>query len=260
MRPGRLPAFARGTRATARPRRSFRGLFGSGGGQAYQQNRTHARDDVERDRYELRIPQPPRRHQREVGQETSDRGPRGVHGVQQRDAPSLRFDVAANEMPNEQRQRATHEQADRYQQRDRYSGTCRMRCGSDDVPAVRVLLVRGDENRDAVEVREDERNRETHRRNRDLEVTVRAQRRVGVRGIPPVRPRARKVAARAQPQHEDCDHDRCGIHGVAEDVAEDADPDDLVNQSAEAGAEEEEIQHELPISKSQGGPEGPRRT
>ena len=46
-----------------------------------------------------------------------------------------------------------------------------------------------------------------------------------------------------------------GIDGVAEDVAEDADPDDLVDQPADARAEEEEVDQgvriELPDPNSQ---------
>jgi hypothetical protein len=40
---------------------------------------------------------------------------------------------------------------------------------------------------------------------------------------------------------------RCGIDRVAEDVAEHANPDDLVNQSADAGEEEEKVEQELRI-------------
>ncbi len=91
-----------------------------------QHDRADARDDVQRHRNELRIPQPPRRHQREVGQETSDRGACGVHGVQQRDAPPLGFNVAANQMANQQRERSTHQQRNRHQQPERYPGTRRV--------------------------------------------------------------------------------------------------------------------------------------
>ena len=56
-------------------------------------------------------------------------------------------------------------------------------------------------------------------------------------------PVAREVTAGAQSQHEDRHHHRCGIDRVAEDVAEDADPDDLVDQSAEAGAEKKKVEH-----------------
>ncbi len=92
-------------------------------------------------------------------------------------------------------------------------------------------------------MREDERDHKAHRRNRDLEESVRAQRPIGMRSVLPVRPRARQVAAGTESQHEDCHHDRGGIDGVSEDVPEDADPDDLVDQSAEAGTEEQEIGH-----------------
>jgi len=64
-------------------------------------------------------------------------------------------------------------------------------------------------------------------------------------------------AADAEPQHEHRDDDGGGIDGVAEDVAEDADPDDLVDEAAEAGQEEEEIDQtnsQLPNSQLPNGP------
>ena len=79
------------------------------------------------------------------------------------------------------------------------------------------------------------------RGNRQLEVAVRAQRPHRVRrriADPTIAPA--EIAAGAEAQHEHRDDQRRGIDGVAEDVAEDADPDDLVDQSADAGEEEEE--------------------
>ena len=63
--------------------------------QVDQRDRTDSSDHVQRDRDELRVAQSPRRHEREVGEEASDRGARRVHRIQQRDPARLRLDVGA---------------------------------------------------------------------------------------------------------------------------------------------------------------------
>ena len=76
-----------------------------------------------------------------------------------------------------------------------------------------------------------------------LDLPVRAQQRFGLSGIAPIGPHAGPVAAEAKAEHEHRDDQRGGIDRVPEHVAELADPDDLVDQAAEPGAEEEEVDH-----------------
>jgi len=53
-------------------------------------------------------------------------------------------------------------------------------------------------------------------------------------------PEADDIAAGTQTEHEDGDDKRCGVDGRAERGAELADPDDLIDETGEAGKEEEE--------------------
>ena len=62
------------------------------------------------------------------------------------------------------------------------------------------------------------------------------------RRVASIRPGAGKVAAGAEPEHEHRDDQGRRVHGVSEHVAEDTDPDDLIDQAAQARAEEQEIQ------------------
>ena len=64
-------------------------------------------------------------------------------------------------------------------------------------------------------------------------------------GVPPIGPRPNEIAACTKPQHEDRHDNRSGVDGVAKDVTEHPHPDDLVNESADAGEEEEEIDQGL---------------
>ena len=59
--------------------------------------------------------------------------------------------------------------------------------------------------------------------------------------VPPIRPRSDDTAADAEAEHEDRDDKRSRVDGVAEDVAEGADPYYLVDESAHSGREEREI-------------------
>ncbi len=61
-------------------------------------------------------------------------------------------------------------------------------------------------------------------------------------GVAPIRPHAGEIAAHAEPAHEDGDDERGGVDGVAEDIAELADPDDLIDETAGPGAEEQRVQ------------------
>jgi hypothetical protein len=59
--------------------------------------------------------------------------------------------------------------------------------------------------------------------------------------VPSVGPAPNEVAASAKSQHEDGDDEGGGVNGVAENVAELPDPDDLIDKAAEARQEEEEV-------------------
>ena len=76
----------------------------------------------------------------------------------------------------------------------------------------------------------------------ELDISIGAQQRLGLDRVSPIGPCPDEIAAGAKTEHEDRDDERRGMDGVAEDVAEDTDPDDLVDQPADSRAEEEEIQ------------------
>ena len=90
-------------------------------------------------------------------------------------------------------------------------------------------------------MRQQQRDTEAQRGDDQFEASVRSQQRAAPRGVSHVCPDAGHIAADAEPKHEHGDDERRGMDGVAEDVAELTDPDDLVNQSAQARAEEEEV-------------------
>jgi hypothetical protein len=60
-------------------------------------------------------------------------------------------------------------------------------------------------------------------------------------GVAAVGPGAHHVAADTKTEHEHRDDDGRRIDRVAENVAEDTYPDDLIDQAADAGEEKEEI-------------------
>src|SRR5688500_9581773 len=99
-------------------------------------------------------------------------------------------------------------------------------------------------------MRQQQRDRETKGRERYIEEHVCSEQRPRLRLVPPIRPRTDNIATDAEPKHEDGDDDGGGVDGVAKDVPEDADPDDLVDEATKAGEEEEEVD-QIPMTKSQ---------
>src|SRR4029434_6143957 len=87
-----------------------------------------------------------------------------------------------------------------------------------------------------------------HRCDHQLEVSVGEKRSRRLGRVPSIRPAAGEVTARTKAQHEDGDNERGRIDRVAEDVAENADPDDLVGQPADAGAEEKKVKQTFRIT------------
>ncbi len=94
-----------------------------------------------------------------------------------------------------------------------------------------------------MKVRQRERNRETKHRHHEFNEAVRAKQRFRRALVSPVGPGADEVAARPEAQHEDGDDQRGRVDGVAEEVAELADPDDLIDEAANAGKEKEKKEH-----------------
>src|SRR5437667_9433126 len=78
------------------------------------------------------------------------------------------------------------------------------------------------------EQREEARNRQTPPSDPDFTVAVDPEKGPVGGGVAPVSSDPGEVAAGTQPHHEDGDHERGGVDGVAEHGAELADPDDLV--------------------------------
>ena len=75
----------------------------------------------------------------------------------------------------------------------------------------------------------------------ELDLPVRAKQRARLACVAPVRPRAYQPASSAQAEHEHGHDERSRLDGVAEDVAEGADPHYLVDEPAHPGREEREI-------------------
>jgi hypothetical protein len=210
-----------------------------------QIERSHARQDVETRGDHLGPLQADRRYQREVRQEATERRARGVGGVQQRNSPRAIRQVAPNQMTNEQRQRSAHQERDRRQENDRNDGAGEIRRCREDEPACRFTRIGRDECRDLAEVRQERGDAQPHQSDDELHVRVGAHQRLGLCRIPAIGPRSDEVAAGAKPRHEHGDHERGRVDRVAEDVAERPHPDDLVDQTADARAEEEQVQHDL---------------
>src|SRR5436309_15848775 len=91
-------------------------------------------------------------------------------------------------------------------------------------------------------MRQRERNRESKARDQELDEPIRAEQRVRRANIAPVGPPADEIASGAQTQHEQSDDEGCGVDGRAENVAELTDPDHLVDETARAGTEEQEVE------------------
>ena len=81
-----------------------------------------------------------------------------------------------------------------------------------------------------------------HQPDEQLEMTVRAEQRLRLAEKPTVRPQPDDIAAYSQPQHDHRDHDRSRVDRVPKNVSKHANPYDLVDQSAEAGAKEQQIE------------------
>ena len=86
-----------------------------------------------------------------------------------------------------------------------------------------------------------DKTKETKGGDQRFEMRIEANQRAGLRPVASIRERSKQVAAGPQSKHEDRDHDRCGIHGIPEHVAELPHPDHLVDQAADARAEEQDV-------------------
>src|SRR5262249_55116630 len=75
---------------------------------------------------------------------------------------------------------------------------------------------------------------------RQLGVTERADGGVRPSEVAPIRPRARRITAEAEARHEHGEDQRRGEDGVAEQISELPNPDDLVDQAARAREEEQQ--------------------
>src|ERR1700682_2517748 len=93
-----------------------------------------------------------------------------------------------------------------------------------------------------MKVRKHEGNRESKARNQEFDEPIRAQQRLGRVQVATVGPAAEQIAPGAETEHEQGDDQGRGVDGRPEDVAELADPDDLVDETADAGTEKEEIE------------------
>ena len=157
-----------------------------------------------------------------------------------------------DEVSNQKRERPTHQHRDGCQQ-DNCGGASReIRGRGKRIPPGRLARVGRDERRESPKMRQRCRDDQAHRRDDELDIAIRADQGVWLGRVPPVGPAPNEVAASTESQHEDGHDQRRGVDGVAEDVAELTDPDDLIDQPAETRTEEEEVEHGVG-----GGLEGP---
>ena len=84
---------------------------------------------------------------------------------------------------------------------------------------------------------------ESQESDQQFEISVREEQRTGFAGVPSISPSTGKVAARAESEHEDGNDKRRGIHRVPEDIPENTDPDNLIDEPADAREEKQYVNH-----------------
>ena len=172
-----------------------------------EQQRGASHDDVEGHRDQLRGLETDGRDQREVRQETAQRCAGGVDAVENGNSAPGDREILADQMTDEERERAAHQQRDRRQQQDRDRAASDIRRGGEDVPSCRVARVGRRHRGDGTEVRQKDRDGESKQRDHQFDVPVRAQQRVRLRRVATVRPCPDEVAAHSQAQHEYGNHE-----------------------------------------------------
>ena len=192
--------------------------------------------EVQRHGHELRGLEPRHPHQHEVGEQRAGGRAGRIGAIEPRDRPAG-VESGLRERANEQCQRRTHRQGDGRQQPDRERRAHDVRRRRQLVPAVDAGHVSRPPGHDGGQMRQDEREPQAEACEHGFRVRVEPDQPRRPRPAVPIGPHAGEVAAGAEPEHEHGDDDRRRVHRVAEDVAELADPGDLVDQAADAGEE-----------------------
>ena len=240
-----------GSLAKARFHRCFRrrsGKRNAGGfrkptGRPEQPEGAQSRHQIEGDRNGLGRKQAERGHEREIGQETPQRRARGIEAVQKPDLEARLGDVPRHDIADEERERSPHEGRDRGEQEHRgavpkdQGGTRQV------VPSPIVLHVGRKRPRKSVELTQGEGQDQPETGNPQLEERIAFEPEGGVVAGTTIAPCPGQISTEPEPSHEHRGDDRCGVHCIAEDIAELADPDDLVDQTARAGNEENQVEH-----------------
>src|SRR5262249_33200283 len=185
----------------------------------------HRQREVQNDRDQDRGQQSDARDQHEPGESHARRRAEGVHRVQRGDGGAAAF-LVAGEPAHEQGERAAHQDR-RRQEKRRGEGNAHER-------RRRRTPVHVREGGDvaAVQQLEGVRRERADRADQGLGEGIDKQRRTGPEGA------AEDEGADAEAGQEDGDERRRRVDGVAEDQAEVLEPDDLVEQRADAGGEE----------------------
>ena len=209
-----------------------------------QRQRGDPGDRIDPDGDELRAPDSQRGDEHEVGEQRPERGPQRVRGVEVADEARRPFEARRDDEADEQGQRPPHQERGGGDEGDCDQVAEGVGARGEDVPAARVVDVPRGRGGHRAEPREHEREAETEERDGELGEGIHPEG-PAIQGIFPERPVARAaepVRAGAEARHEDTGDERRGVNGVAEDVAELPDPDDLVDEAAHP-REEEDHQH-----------------
>ena len=199
-----------------------------------QHERAGAGNQVQEHRDELRVRETQRRYQREIREEGARRRAGGIDGVQHGDLPAAgALHVVPDTVPNQQRQRAAHQDGARPEQPEGNHTAHDVRQRRQLEPARRIPRVGRRHGRDNVEAGERDRNRHTEAGDDELDDAIHAEQRFGRVLIASIGPSPDDDASAAEAEHEDGDDEGRGLDRGAEDVPEFPDPDDLVNEAAD---------------------------
>jgi hypothetical protein len=182
-----------------------------------------------------------------IGEERAGRGTSRIDAVECAHLPARRREIATDQVSNQERQRTTHQCRDGNEHGDRHHITGEIGGRGEVVPAVGGLRVGRNGRRECTQVGKRGRNEESAGGDREFAISVGSPENPGGARVSPVGPDASDVASDPEPGHEHGNHERGRIDGVAEDVAEFAYPDDLVDQATRAREKEEHVQENVHV-------------
>ena len=133
---------------------------------------------------------------------------------------------------------------DRRQQSHGDCGSRDVRARGQDLPALRARGVGRKPGDESAQCGQDQCDRQPEERQHRLGIRVGPEQPLtGL--VVPIGPDAGDIAAHAEPQHEDGDDERGGMNRIAEGVAELTYPSQLIDEPADARAEEEKVEERV---------------